>query len=499
MQTSTFKFILNLQKTQSQIAIPVTRGDNARTWCISFLDGRDPYEIAEGCLAKLEIKRPTGTHIEQFCPIENKSTVRYSFTQNPNTAAVEGLHDCQIILFDEQGNVIGSPRFSMIVSDRVIDNDDINLSDEDKLIIEAIITAEASRQSAEIERINAEAARISSEEQREQNESARQTAGTEYALAEENRGKRFEALQKDVNAALNALVSPTVTVVPTDSGHNVTVTSPGGDLTFFVANGKDGRNGTEGADGKTYKLTSADMTAIASKVSNAVFAEAPLFVDSRDEMTDTSKIYVLSSTGKMWAYKNVTVEQTVTDRVTDAFFDNTRLGSDGSNASGNIGYVTTPYIDLLKYPVPFVLHLEGAAFIPTTTESATRMCTYTSAKEKIFCGSHTNTSVDSFLNVSDSDVTIEDTNVVTISFTKPPRTNNDQDMQYVRFSGKGTSTTAAVYATYSTVVSGAQWFDTGLYYRPILTNAEKAEIAEEAASLIDSQLLSVIGSGEVSV
>lgn len=547
MQSSNFKFTLNLQKTQSQIAIPITLGDTARTWRISFLDGAIPYEIADGCLAKLEIKRPTGTHIEEFCPIENNSEVKYSFSQNPNTATVEGLHDCQIILFDEEGNILGTPRFSMIVSNRVIDSDDINLSDEDKLIVESMITAEAFRQSSETERINAESARITSEAQREQNELARQTASAERTLAEENRDKRFAALQKDVNTAIDSLMSPTVTITPTDVGHKVTVTDIKGEHTFSIINGAqghhgtnayqyavnggyegseaqfakdinpeniradvtpvkgvdyfDGRDGADGTDGKDYQLTSADMTDIAQRVSNAVFVETPIFVEDVEQMADTSKIYVLTSTGRMWAYKNVTVEKTVTDMVTDGFHDNTRLGSDGSNATDATvyaGYVTTPYIDLSKYPVPFTLHLEGAVFIPAATDSYTRMCTYTSDKAKIHCGNHTSATVDTFLNVSDSDV-ITDGDTATISFTRTPMTNNSTDMKYVRFSGKGTITAAKAYATYRSVVSGQQWFDTGLYYRPVLTNDEKTEIAKEAASLIDIQLLSVIGSGEVFV
>mgnify|MGYP003302820464 CR=1 FL=1 len=157
MNSSNFRFTLDLQKTQSQVSVTVTRGDTARVWYISFSDGILPYEISEGCIAKLEIQRPTGTRLEAFCPIENHTTVKYDFEQNTNTAAVEGIHDCAIILFDESGDVLASPHFTMIVSARVIDSDDLNVSDEDQLMLEAIITAEASRQSAETARARLEA------------------------------------------------------------------------------------------------------------------------------------------------------------------------------------------------------------------------------------------------------------------------------------------------------------------------------------------------------
>ena len=257
MNTSTYSFTLDLQSTQSQIAIPVTLGDTARTWLISFRDGSSTYKISDGCLAKLEIMRPTGTYLEEFCPIEKNATVRYSFLQNPNTAAVEGFHECAIVLYDENGNVIGSPRFSMIVSDRVISSDNMKLSDENKLIVESMIAEEASRRNAETarataesERIYAEVARTNAESQRTQNETARQTADTERALTEESRNKRFEALQKEINIAAATLVSPTVAVTPTENGHQVKITDNRGEHMFSLMNGEQGPQGIQGLQGE---------------------------------------------------------------------------------------------------------------------------------------------------------------------------------------------------------------------------------------------------------
>ena len=184
MHTSKFRFTLNLQSVQSQISIPITLGDTGRTWYISFSDGSLPFALGEGCLAKLEIKRPTGTFLEEFCAIENETTVRYSFSQNKNTAAVEGIHECAVILYDKEDNVIGSPRFTMIVTDRVISSDDINLSDENRIAIDGMITAEAARKLAETGRVNAEASRQTSETARATAETARATAETARAETE---------------------------------------------------------------------------------------------------------------------------------------------------------------------------------------------------------------------------------------------------------------------------------------------------------------------------
>lgn len=166
MNSSIYKFLLDLHITQTQIALPVTKGDTARVFLIRLSDGGLPYVIEDGCLAKLEIKRPTGTFIESFCAIEKNTTIKYDFSQNENTAAVEGIHECSVILYDSEGNKIGSPRFTMVVSDRVINSDDINLSEDDLTAIDAMIAAEASRQAAEIGRVNAEAERVNAEEER---------------------------------------------------------------------------------------------------------------------------------------------------------------------------------------------------------------------------------------------------------------------------------------------------------------------------------------------
>lgn len=159
MNCSNFRFTLDMQSSQSQVAVPVALGDTSRTLYISLSDGGTPYFISEGCLAMLSIKRPTGTFIQEYCLIEDNTNIKYDFTQNENTAAVEGFHDCQITLYDENGGVISTPRFTMIVNEKVINSDDINISDNDKTAIDNIIAAEVARHEAENARVQADAAR----------------------------------------------------------------------------------------------------------------------------------------------------------------------------------------------------------------------------------------------------------------------------------------------------------------------------------------------------
>lgn len=211
-------------------------------------------------------------------------------------------------------------------------------------------------------------------------------------------------------------------------------------------------------------------------------------VDSVAEMVDTGKQYVLSSNSHIYTYKTTQATGTITEQISygagDDQKDNTRLGSDGSAVTDVAykGYVVTPYIDLLKYPVPFTLHLDGGTFLPTTSDSYTKMASYTAAKAKIACYNTVSNLVDSLLNVSDSDVSASANNAGSITFRKEPKTNNDNNdgvLKYVRFSGKATLATIRTYVTYIGTTTTQGWVDTGVSYG----SSDTSELTEKVAAL----------------
>lgn len=195
MNSSIYKFLLDLQSTQSQIALPVTRGDTAREFHIRLADGGLPYVVADGVLAKIDIKRPTGTHLSHFCPILNNRTIQYKFSQDINTAAVEGVHDCEVILYNAEFERVASARFTMVVSDRVVNSDDIVLTDEDFTAVDEMLAKEAQRQVDEAERITAEEERKNKEADRIEAEENRVTLEKKRQTNEEDR-QTFEAWRK---------------------------------------------------------------------------------------------------------------------------------------------------------------------------------------------------------------------------------------------------------------------------------------------------------------
>lgn len=290
-------------------------------------------------------------------------------------------------------------------------------------------------------------------------------------------------------------------------GNNVATFSDGKSLT--VKNGKDGKDGTDGKDGNDYVLSEADKTEIAEKVEGATVVQAPKYVNSVDEMTDTNRVYVLASTGKIWAYMDTTTEQEVTVRddiigTTDNPYETGRLSSGGALSADVTTHTLTPYIDLTKpeYQGKTIqLHLDGNKYASESVETYIMNAAFDASKAVLWGRVYSDRT--NLLNEFDNaGMTLEihsDTSA-TLTFPVPLVNDANKTVGYFRFCGLGT-VKDSVYITYTDTqtVTGGQWVDTGTTYAPTLTSEEKAEIAEQAAALIDTELLSVIGSGEVSV
>lgn len=180
MNNSIYRFNLELHSTMSQVSVPALIGDTSREFRITLSDGGKPYIIEDGCTAYITIKRPTGTHLTKGCMIEGNTTIVYKFAQDPNTAAVVGIHDCEVAIYGSDNNRIATPRFTMVVNDRVYRSEDIVVTDEDKTILNDIFASESTRE-------NNEALRIAKEEDRETNEENRKNA---EEIREENEGIR---------------------------------------------------------------------------------------------------------------------------------------------------------------------------------------------------------------------------------------------------------------------------------------------------------------------
>lgn len=162
MNYSNYSFTLDLQIHQSQVSIPVSLKDTARKLYITFIDGRKPYTIPDGCRAIFVGFKPDGTTLFNDCIIQENKTVIYEFTEQ--TANVEGIVNCEIRLYGKDGKQLTSSQFIMLVDENV--TRDISISENESTAIDNIIHAEIGRVEAETGRVEAEAKRESAEEKR---------------------------------------------------------------------------------------------------------------------------------------------------------------------------------------------------------------------------------------------------------------------------------------------------------------------------------------------
>ena len=152
---SNYPFTLDIHGVVSQISFPVSLNDTARSLLISLTDGGKPYEITDGCRAVLAALKPDGTCLFNDCIIVGNKVIRYDFT--PQTASVKGKVDCEVRLYGVDGNLVTSPRFTIVVYEGLLD--ERILSVDEKTTVDNMVLAEQARIAAENERIASDAER----------------------------------------------------------------------------------------------------------------------------------------------------------------------------------------------------------------------------------------------------------------------------------------------------------------------------------------------------
>lgn len=214
MNTSKYRFTLDIQSTMSQASLPVRFGDTNRRLYITLTEGGNPYILRDGFTAAFLGKKADGSPLFNHCIIENQSVVRYDFTEQ--TTNVAGLVDCEIRIYDPDGYVVTSPKFVMVVNERVIYDDEVPLSAAESTVLDAIIAteqkrvaaeneradAESTRLSSESDRISAEGQRISDETARHASEYVRVEAEEQRTAAERERAQRFNSLVNQFSAVI---------------------------------------------------------------------------------------------------------------------------------------------------------------------------------------------------------------------------------------------------------------------------------------------------------
>lgn len=186
MNYSTYRFTLDIHQTRSQVSIPVLYQDTWVQLFINLTDGGKPYKIEEGCKAVLYGKKADGKALVNDCEIiDNNTRIKYTF--NDQTASCIGSVDCEIRLYSKDGLQLTTPSFVVLVEDRVIRDEDIVESDDEKSAIDRVLASEEERAEAETARAEAETVRAEAEAVRQFAETARADAEAARAEAESKR------------------------------------------------------------------------------------------------------------------------------------------------------------------------------------------------------------------------------------------------------------------------------------------------------------------------
>lgn len=241
--------------------------------------------------------------------------------------------------------------------------------------------------------------------------------------------------------------------------------------------------------------TGTRLNTLSGKIDNFIASggfSAPI-VDSVDEMVDTSKQYILKSTGTIWAYKSATTEQevTITDELDDTtYYDNSRLGSSATGLTDGFhndatGYHITPLIDLTKAEYQgntIQIHFEGAKYITSATETWIQHRYYKTDGSVMYARGYSSPSDSGSVGVwKNATITINSETSATIEIAMPLLCGSaNVQCGYLRFCGKGAVADSHIYITYKetqTVIS-EQWVDTGIQYGGGLDEETAAKISE---------------------
>ena len=230
MNSACYRFSLSMQSYQSQVSLPVLLGDTARVLLIKFVDNGKPYYINDGCRAVFFAEKPDGNVLINDCIIENNARIRYEFTAQ--TATASGISKCEIRLYGANGRLITSPKFIMVIDEKVVYDDEVLASYSEFTTLDGIIATEITRVEAEEERVR----------------------------AENNRSMEFDTAMQ--NIAAEALASiPTLSVDKKGNTATVTVETKEGETNSVTIT--DGTPCTHEWNGTNLTVTSASGTSSA--------------------------------------------------------------------------------------------------------------------------------------------------------------------------------------------------------------------------------------------
>ena len=136
-----YKITLDCRLAESQVIITAKQGEaSGRKITFSLNEGRLPYKVPSGVTAVLRAKKPSGAVLYNTCTVTADGNVEYIITTQ--TVAEVGKLPCELQL-SQDGKVIFSPNFTLLVYKNLSVDSEVESSDEFTALQAAISRAES--------------------------------------------------------------------------------------------------------------------------------------------------------------------------------------------------------------------------------------------------------------------------------------------------------------------------------------------------------------------
>lgn len=139
MKVVNFRVLLDMFDTLSQTTIKAKKLDSACKIHITLAKNGKIFNIGEGCRATFNAKKSDGNFIYDNCTIEG-DTIVYDFASSIDengacqVSAVEGNVDCEVTLYNAQGEQLTSPRFTLFIDSVIYNGEEIISSPESDVL-----------------------------------------------------------------------------------------------------------------------------------------------------------------------------------------------------------------------------------------------------------------------------------------------------------------------------------------------------------------------------
>lgn len=135
-----YRIDLDCRRAESQVIITAKQGEaSGRKITFSLKEGRLPYKVPSGVTAVLRAKKPSGAVLYNTCAVTADGKVEYIITTQ--TVAEVGTLPCEL-QFSQDGRVIFSPNFTLLVYKNLSIDSEVESSDEYTALQDAINKAE---------------------------------------------------------------------------------------------------------------------------------------------------------------------------------------------------------------------------------------------------------------------------------------------------------------------------------------------------------------------